>query len=274
MTTNTQIIPQEITPDLILRLTSQEVSSGRALGENGSISSIRGLPRHRENRIANRLGALQAQGREAKIKALINQLQAANLSSELRSEVNNWLELFSSIDGRDLENRAYSFGALIFRVLRPALLRVTEGERVSLVEFEDSCHSILQQMLPMGALDGFLESCERALIEERIYRFLSERIEFVGQLEMNAINTMHSQLDARIRSFYESFKERLNALQENRRNMIASTDTALEGVATRVEALGSTLLTQMTSIRDMGAMDPQLDRSLHELESILRRGLR
>ncbi len=273
MTTTTQTL-QEIDPNSLLSLTSPSTSNRRVLGEDGSTSSIRGLPSHRENGIANRLGTLRAQGREGKISALIGRLQESDLSPELRAEVNNWLELFLSINAGDLENRAYSFAALIFRVLRPALLRVGEGEQVRLVEFEDACRSILQQMLPMGALDGFLDNCEGALREERIYRVLSARLEFAGQVEMNAINTMHGELDARIRELYEGFKQRLTALQETRRNMVSSADSSVEGVATRVEALGSRLLAQMTTIRDMGSMDPQLVSSLNELESILQRGLR
>ena len=276
-TPTTQTITQEINQDLVLTLHVPETSAGNILGDNSSSrASIRGLPRHRESRIANRLGALSAWGREEKIKSLIKQLQEANLSPGLRAEVDHWILLFSSIPVEQTEDRIYALSALSIRVLRPALLQVANGEKVSLDRFISISYDILQQMLPMGALEGFLEDCEQALIEERIHRVVSARLAFAGQVEMNATNNIVPELDAQIRERYEGFKRRYASLQENRRNMVDSADSEVEAVTTRVEAVGSRLLAQMTAIRDMaaGAVNPELTRSINELQSMLQRRLR
>jgi hypothetical protein len=247
---------------------------GVALGASAAMSPAKPLSLQAEHTVHTRLENMLAERRMQRIHTLVTQMLQAPLPPELLHEVEAGAALFDSINPHQQEDQALILGALVFRVIRPAITKSSvPPEQVQFLQWEDRCREILRQMLPKSTpVELFLRQCEGALREESLFHKRCDRIAFAAEVETQALDLANQSLDRQMDEANESIKERLTALQAARHAMdqrAVSEGNALLQEANQVQTQA---LNQALAIQALAKQDSTNQQQLNaDCEVVLRR---
>jgi hypothetical protein len=250
--------------------------AGTVLGEAPTATApARPLSVRREGGVRNRMEALIARGREQKIQALLTQMRSARLPVETQAQIATWDLQFALIDPVQGEDRALALATLLFRVIRPALVRnVTPEEQTQLLQWEDTCREIVQLMLPEGMLaDRFLVECEVGLREERLYRERCDRALAASLAVQDALRSTAEVVDSSIEQAWAAIRRRMISLQDSRRELHRTLNAEVAALVQEVDQLRAQFISGAAGVAALGREDArhyqQLESNLTDCRRIL-----